>query len=232
MKKLLIGMITALLLFSCNSDARAEDGTDVKAGIKMWLNDWTRTAPEGTVRSDSVMLLGPAISLKFRNQVFANASYLFSASDYSFANQAVLGTVDRQDADFTIGYLVIPEFGLLAGYKNTRMKNRDTGIPSTVSGPLIGVRVSTPVDAAVSFYGGLNYLFTRFKGTTSSSTVTPVQVGFQEDSPGWSFEFGVQFAFTRKFSGLFGYQYETNTGTDSRVEDTFSGVTFGAMVAF
>lgn len=229
MKKLLIGMITALLLFSGNSAAQADDGTDVKAGLKMWLNDWTRTSPaEGTIRSDSVMLLGPAISVKFRNQVFANASYLFSTSDYSFADQAVFGTVDRQDMDFTIGYLVIPGFGLVAGYKNSKMKNRDTGIPSTVSGPLIGIRASTPVDAAVSFYGGLNYLFTRFKGTTSP----PVQVGFQEDSPGWSFEFGVAFAFTRVFSGLFGYQYETNMGIDSRVEDTFSGVTFGAMVAF
>jgi len=226
MKKNFMVIIAALLLFSGNSAARAEDGMGVKAGIKMWLNDWSRTAPgEGTNTSDGVMLLGPAIALKFRNRVFADASYLFSTSDDVFADPAFLGRSGRQDADFTLGYMVIPEFGLLAGYKNAAMKNRDTGNSSTVSGPLIGARVNAPVDVSLAFYGGLNYLFTRFKGND--------QLGaFQEDSPGWAFEFGVKFAFTREFSGLFGYKYETNTGKDSRVEDTFTGLTFGAMVAF
>jgi predicted porin len=226
MKKILTGIIAALLVLSASSTVRAEDGASIKAGIKMWLNDWSQTAPGlGTNTSDSVMLFGPAILLKFRNGVFADASYLFSTSDYRFSNPAVVGKSGRQDVDAAIGYRVIPEFGVLAGYKDSTLKNRDTGSTSTLSGPLIGVRVNSPVDEPLSFYGGLNYLFTRFKGNDLAGA-------FEEDSPGWAFEFGVKFAFTREFSGLFGYKYETNTGTDSRVEDTFSGLTFGAMVAF
>jgi hypothetical protein len=226
MKKILIGFMTALLLFSGIGIVRAEDGAGVKTGIKMWLNDWSQTAPgAGTNTSDSVMLLGPAIALKFRNRVFADASYLFSTSDYAFGNPAVVGKSGRQDADFAIGFTVIPEFGVLTGYKHVSFKNRDTGSSSTVSGPLLGVRVNAPADEVFSFYGGLNYLFTRFKGNDQLG-------GFREDSPGWAFEFGFKFAFTREFSGLFGYKYETNTGKDSRVEDTFTGLTFGAMVSF
>ena len=226
MKRSFSVIVFALLLIVGVHPVHAVDGTKIEAGIKMWLNDWSRTAPgEGTNTSDGVMLLGPAIALKFRNGIFADASYLFSTSDYVFADPAFLGKSGRQDADFTLGYMVIPGFGLLAGYKDATMKNRDTGNSSTVSGPLIGVRVNAPVDVSLAFYGGLNYLFTRFKGNDSLGA-------FQEDSPGWAFEFGIKFAFTREFSGLFGYKYETNTGKDSRVEDTFAGLTFGAMVAF
>jgi opacity protein-like surface antigen len=226
MKRILIGVAAALLFFSGSGSAHAVEGAGVEAGVKMWLNDWHRSAPGfASITSDSTMLLGPAIEVQFPNHVFVEASYLFSTADYKFSEPAVPAKFERQDADLVVGYMVIPEFGLLLGYKNTWFQEQITGTRDTVFGPIAGILVIAPVDPALSFYGRLNYLFTQFKEND------PGGIG-REDSPGWTFEFGLKFAFTREFSGRLGYKYETNTGKDSDVRDSFSGLTLGGMIAF
>jgi hypothetical protein len=97
-----------------------------------------------------------------------------------------------------------------------------------LAGPLVGVVAQIPVDQETSFYSRLNYLFARFKQT---GTADP-QALSAEDSPGWNFEFGIRYAYTRDFAGTLGYKYETNRGRNSNVEDSFSGLTLGAMFAF
>ncbi len=221
MKRIItIGVAAALLIIAGSGEVHAQEGTGVELGLKMWINDWTQDAPgAASITSDTTVLLGPAIEVKFPNYVFLEASYLVSTADYDFPDTGA--KVERQDLDAAIGYMIIPGFGLLAGYKSSWFKERDTGFKSTLYGPVIGIIGIAQVDPDLSFYGRLNYLFTTFDGET-----------IREDSPGWIFEFGVKYAFTREFSGSIGYKYETNEGNDTNVRDTFSGLTLSGMVAF
>jgi predicted porin len=222
MKRIITGVAAVLLLIAGSGVARAEERTEVEVGVKMWFNDWTQDTPGyASNTSDTATLFGPAIEVKFPNYVFVEASYLVSVSNYTFTDITGNTNVERQDLDVAIGYMVTPEFGVLAGYKNSSFKEKETGSKSTVSGPVIGILGIAQVDPAFSFYGKLDYLFTKFDGEF-----------IQEDSPGWMFEFGVKFAFTREFSGTLGYKYETNEGNETNVRDTFSGLTLGAMLTF
>jgi opacity protein-like surface antigen len=229
MKRILIGAVAALLLIAANGAALAQERTEVEVGVKFWFNDWTRDQPIfGSTTSDTTVLFGPTIEVKFPNQVFLGGSYLVSTSDYDFPD----GTrFDRQDLELEIGYMIVPGFGVLAGYKNSSFKERaglDVGLEDTVSGPLIGIIGIARVDPYLSFYGKFDYLFTRLKETGGAG---PGSV-FEEGNPGWIFEFGVKFAFTREFLGTIGYKYETYEGNDSNVRDSFSGLTLGGLVRF
>jgi opacity protein-like surface antigen len=226
MKRFLIGIVASLLLIAGRGEAFAQDGTGVQVGLKMWLNQWTQERPGFTsITSDTTMLLGPAIEVKFQNQVFLEASYLFAASDYTFNDAAPPFNIDRQDADIAVGYLVTPEFGILVGYRDTTLKESATGAKDTLTGPLIGIVGNAFLDPQLSFYGRLEYLFTRFKEQDALGTLN-------EDSPGWMLAFGVRYAFTRTFTGSFGYRYETNKGDTTGVRDSFGGLTLDGMVSF
>jgi len=221
MKRMLVGAVAALLMIVGSGAAYAENGNGVDLGVKMWVNWWTHDDPQfGSITSDMTALLGPEIKVRLSNRAFVEASYLFSLSDYTFSSGVVYND-DRQDANVAIGYMIVPEFGVRAGYKNSENQTRETGIRDTVYGPFIGMVVIAPMYYNAAFYSKFDYLFTRFKQTG----------GFQEDSPGWIVEFGFNVNFTRSSYGTFGYKYETNRGSNSGVEDSFSGLIFGATFA-
>jgi hypothetical protein len=226
MRRILIGAAAALLLIVGSGVARAADDSGVEAGVKMWINDWTREDPRfgSIITSDTIILFGPTIDVKFPNHVFFDASYLFSLSDYTFPADAfgISDNRNRKDVDVSIGYMIVPVFGVLAGYKNSVINTRETGIKETLDGPFMGIILNAPMYYNASFYGKVNYLFTRFKQQGGGFP------GFQEDSPGWMWEFGFKVAFTRQFYGTFGWRYEVNTGNNSSVQDSFSGLVFGA----
>jgi Outer membrane protein beta-barrel domain len=227
MKCILAGAVAALLLIAANGAALAQEGTEVEVGVKFWFNDWTQDAPgSASITSDTVTLFGPTIEVKFSSSVFVEASYLVSVSDYTFTDVFGSTNIERQDLDAAIGYMIVPGFGVLAGYKDSSFKNRTSGFTSDVYGPVIGIIGIAQVDPYLSFYGRLNYLFTKFKNDDPLSSFP------KEDSPGWIVEFGVKYAFTREFSGSIGYKYETNEGNDSSVRDTFSGLTLSGIVSF
>jgi hypothetical protein len=200
-----------------------EDGK-IEAGIKMWLNSWDRDQPGFTgISSDTTMLLGPAVEARIREQVFLEASYLFSTADYRFAETG--DNISRRDADLVVGYLVVPEFGLFAGYKHAEFETKAAGVKSTLSGPVMGVALQAPMDRWLTFYGKLLYLFTEYEEKAAGTA-------FQEDSPGWGLEFGLKYAFTRQFTGSIGFRFEESTGKQSDVTDAFSGLTLAAMIVF
>jgi opacity protein-like surface antigen len=224
MKRFLPVLAFVLILAVWAPPVFAGDGTKIEAGIKMWLNNWHRDEPGFIgISSDNTMLLGPAVEAELGEQVFLEASYLFSAADYRFSETG--DNVSRQDADIAFGYLVVPGFGLFAGYKHATFKWAATGIKETLSGPSLGMEAQARMDPWLTFYGRLLYLFTRFEQDGAGTT-------FQEDSPGWGTEFGLKYAFTRQFAGSIGYRYEENTGNKSDVTDSFSGLTFSAMIRF
>jgi opacity protein-like surface antigen len=223
MKRFLCVIVIALLLIAGVPPVHAADGTKIEAGIKMWLNNWHRDQPGFVgISSDSTMLLGPAVEAKLGERVFLEASYLFSTADYRFSETG--DNISRQDADLAVGYLVVPEFGLFAGYKQATFKWA-TGVKETLSGPVMGIVLQAPMDPWLTFYGRLLYLFTEFEQDDAGMVN-------REDSPGWGLEFGLKYTFTRQFLGSIGYRYEENTGNKSDATDSFSGLTFGAMIRF
>ena len=226
MKRLLQAIVLSLLLVSGVPPVQAGDGTKIDGGVKLWLNNWHQSRPGFTgISSDSTMLIGPAVEAEFGEQVFVEASYLFSTADYRFSEPGLTANISRSDADLNLGYLVVPEFGLFAGYKHETFKESSTGIKNTLSGPVLGMAFQAPMDPWLTFYGRLLYLFTRFEQNDAGMV-------FREDSPGWGLEFGLKYAFTRQFLGSIGYRYEENTGNETDVTDAFSGLTFGAMLRF
>ncbi len=223
MKRIIVGVLTAFVLTAATGVVRAEQATEVEAGVKLWYNKWESKGPGETVTSDYIMLIGPAIGVKFPSGVFLDGTFLFSTSDYKFS--AVGEKWSREDLEAAIGYMIVDEFGLLAGYKNVWLKEHETGDKETLYGPMIGAVLRAPVNDAFSFYGNLDYLFTRFKLESAFDT-------FTEDSPGWIVEIGVRYAFTRQFAGNLAYRYETTKGKDTDVRDTFTGLTLGALYVF
>jgi hypothetical protein len=222
MKRIIAGIAAALMVFLPVASVGAQERASVEAGFKFWLNDWERSSPSESMTSDTVMLLGPAIRVEFPNHIFLEGTYLGSASDYKFQPDIKF---DRQDLEAAAGYMITNDFGLFAGYKNSWFEEKETGDEETVYGPMIGILWNFPANEVFSFFGNLNYLFTKFKLEDALGTVT-------EDSPGWLTVIGVKYAFTREFSGTLGYKYETSEGKNSDVEDTFAGVIIGAFYTF
>jgi hypothetical protein len=226
MKRSLYLLVFALLLLADVQPVHAGKEAKIDAGIKLWLNNWRQSRPGlDSISSDSTMLLGPAVEAELGEQVFLDASYLFSTADYRFSEPGMTANISRYDADLAVGFLVVPEFGLFAGYKHATFKEAATGIKDTLWGPTLGMVLHAPMDPWLTFYGRLVYLFTRFEQRDAATL-------FREDSPGWGLEFGLKYAFTRQFLGSIGYRYEENRGNESDVTDGFSGLTFGAMLRF
>ena len=105
MKRSLYMIVLSLLFFMAVPPVHAGDGTKIDGGIKMWLNNWHQSRPgfAGT-SSDSTMLLGPAVEAELGEQVFVEASYLFSTADYHFSEPGLTANISRSDADLAVGY--------------------------------------------------------------------------------------------------------------------------------
>lgn len=227
MKRIISGIMMALLLVVMSGAARAEEekveGTVIKAGIKMWMNSWKREAP-GTesMKSNNILLVGPSIEAELNDRFFVEASYLFSASDYKFTEAGVTTEFDRSDLDLALGTNLNRYVGAMIGYRNSAFKEKETGAKESLYGLFYSVRGSAPLNETISLYGKLTYLSTRFKAEGQA----------REEAPGWIAEAGIKYAFNKELTGDLGYKYETTKGKDSSIKDTFTGVTLGVMYAF
>jgi len=223
-----IGLVipAVVLMFVMNGAVCAAERVSIEAGINLWFNDWSREVPGfGAITSDTAMLIGPVIHAEFANGAIAEASYLAAGSDYRFTHTFIDRKTDRRDSAFAAGYMVIPEFRLLAGYKKSLLTDLDRRTNAVLSGPFIGARADLYAEPRLAFYIMANYLFTKLKQDEPAGH-------FQEKSPGWACEFGFRSFFTGKFTGTIGYKFETNRGRDSHMQYIFSGFTLGSMLAF
>ncbi len=220
MKRIVSGVAVVVMLLVMGGVVRAEEGaesTEISAGVKTWINSWKNKAPDASRTANSI-LIGPAIEAEFSNHIFVEASYMTSVSDYKLSETEKL---NRNDFDLAAGYMFNHNVGAFAGYRNSAFKEKETGAKETLSGPLVGVRGSVPLNEAFSLFGKATYLNTTMKTDTDS-----------EASPGWIAEAGVKYAFCKCFSASLGYKYETTKGKDSHIDDTFSGATLDVMYTF
>ena len=229
MKRFIV-FLAALMVLS-SGFAFAADGVKVEAGIKIWNNSWESKDPDpvygGTTKFDAALLIGPAISVTLPSNVFFEASYLMSVTDYEKTEAPAEITVERDDLDIAVGYMFIPEVGIYVGYRSTSMDWKVTfpgGSDSgsiDLSGPVIGLRGNYSFNDVFGVYASVAYLMTEYD-----------EQGFTEDDPGTQFELGVKAKFSKEFSGTLGYKVESFEGDKSKVKDTFSGLTLGVMYAF
>jgi hypothetical protein len=219
-------MVIALLL-SIGGSAQAEggnDGTEVTAALKTWVNEWKRDIPgTGQKTSDSVIVLtGPASEVTFHNGTVIEASYLMSLSDYKFTEAGVTSEFDRRDLDLAIGKWLNRYVGFFFGYRNSSFKEQETGAKEFSYGLTYSLRGVAPLIGTSSLYGNLTYLSTWFKAEGQA----------REDAPGWISEIGGRTVFTKQFAMKLGYKWETTKGDVSQVKDSFRGMTLDLTYAF
>ncbi len=220
------GFVAILLLLSMSGTARAEEGAKTAAGLKIWMNRWKSEQPGSEGRTSGIStLVGWAAEAEFSNDVFVEASYLVSVSDYTFDHADVTTEVERSDVDMAVGYQFIHNVGVFAGYRSSQFSEKITKNKETVHGPLIGVRGSVPLNNALSFFGELTWLPRSTKATFAATDE-------KETALGWFSRAGVKYVFTREVTGALGYQYETTKGKNTKVKDTFAGATLDMMYSF
>ena len=229
MKRIVSTVLAGVVVVSLGGVAMAEEGhlggTEIAVGVKSWVNDWKREVPgEGSTKSDNIMLVGPAVEVEFANHLFAEASYLFSTSNYTLDETGVDANFDRKDFDLAVGYSFLKYFGVFAGYRDSAFEKSNSNAKETSYGPLLGVRGSVAVNDALSVYAKGTYLITRLKTEEDGNSA-------KEDAPGWIAEIGVKYAFTKHLGADLGYKYERTKG-DSDIKDTFQGVTLGVSYTF
>jgi hypothetical protein len=245
MKKLLV-VLVGIFIFAVATTAFAE--TKVTVSLKAWSNDWEEEASyaDGTSETfdiGSAIMVGPALNVRFDNNMFAGVTYLATTSDYEFQNSNIppdtIG-IDRKDLDLTVGYMFTPRFGMFIGYKSIDASATFTAPPPvadafdlTLKGPGIGILGNIPLTNSVALYGNLalmsikeKFEFSAAAGGGSSSS----------DMVGASTEVGVAVAFSEAFSGNLGIKFQSFAGEEDEFGDqyteTFSGLTLGLNYTF
>jgi hypothetical protein len=239
MKKSIIVLLAALLLavscgmaFGEEKKEEGAEGVEVEVGLKAWYSYWKNQDPDptaGTTRFDPALLVGPAIEVRLPYHFYLEGSYLVSLNDYEYSLFGAKLTADRKDLDLAVGYRIIPEVGIFAGYKNVDMDLTVLGFSAgslNLSGPFIGIRGDVPVNEALSVYAVATYL------DTESETNVIGEFTTKYDAPGSIFELGVKAAFNKELSGTLGYKVESTKEDVTNIKDTFSGFTLGVMYAF
>jgi hypothetical protein len=227
MRRLIVFL--AVLMVLSSGFAFAKDDVKVEAGIKIWNNEWESKDPiDGTMKFDPALLIGPAISVTLPSNVFFEASYLMSVTDYEKTEGPAKIEVERDDLDLAVGYMFIPEVGIYVGYRKSSMDwtfNDGAGFSESgsfdLSGPVIGLRGNYSFSEMFGVYASVAYLMTEYE-----------ESGFKEDNPGTQFELGVKAKFSKALSGTLGYKVEDFEGDKTKIQEKFSGFTLGVMYAF
>ena len=237
MKRSIVVLLAALLVaVSCGmaaAEVKKEEGVEVEAGLKVWYNKWKSQDPDpafGTINFDYTTLVGPAVEIKFPYHFYAEASYLVSLSDYEATVAGILKmTADRKDLDLAVGYRVIPQIGIFAGYKDVKQDWNLMGLDSgslKLTGPMFGVRGDVPVNETFGVYASYTYLKTKLESSAVGALTT------KNNAPGSIIEAGVKAELAHHLSGTLGYKVESTKEKNTNIKDTFSGVTLGVMYAF
>lgn len=239
MKGKLIAAVLAGMVCLFASGVVFADETKVTVAIKGWLNTWEEKSDTSGETWDlgSALMIGPAINVRFSNNVFLGGSYMASTGDYETNDVIFIGdmiSTDRQDLDLYVGYMFNPYFGAFLGYKSIEGDMKYTFLPffdnekfgsQSVTGPGIGILGSYPLNDTLAIYGNLALMSMDWE--LSYADGTPADT---DDVTGASIEVGLALAFSQNFSGTIGYKSQSFSG--DYYTDTFSGFTFGAAYTF
>jgi hypothetical protein len=224
-------------------------------GYKLWLNNWASwdggVGAAATNKKFVEFNQGGAAHimsaiLRYK-QFFTGFSYMFTG-DYTFPAYMDQGTTVQEKAyrneiDWNVGYMVVPQLGFTAGLKNVKQNWKTsvngaafsaTGTDWNWLGPTLGIVGSAPIGNGFSLYG-------NGAGGIMSVTQDPKPAVSRNDTATYeSAELGVAWrAKEVPLSASFGYKFQRiNTkldqaGLDSqRGLDLTSGYVLGLNLIF
>jgi hypothetical protein len=165
------------------------DDVHFNAGVKVWVNRWqswfaTSGAGKRALTSDDTEMTPiPFASVRYKD-FFATGSY-FAETEYGFndfdtRSDTVVGdinyTAKRREWDGSVGYMVLPNLAITAGYKDIRQSftneklNYFTGeveearfspLYFNFKGPIVGLAGSVPIGHGIGLYGSFAYGWLR-----------------------------------------------------------------------
>jgi hypothetical protein len=162
--------------------------TTVFGGVRLWINQWDIPSVRGVLIPNptsptSVLLQNIVVKDLSKTEVvpipfigvragnFVGSVSYFPRTGYD-SRDPLLGTVDRDEFDVTLGYAVAPSLVLSLGYKHA-FDNKLSGqiSPSGVKidGILLGASGAAPLVGRLSLYGNIAYGFAREKTDTPDS---------------------------------------------------------------
>jgi hypothetical protein len=224
-------------------------------GYKMWLNNWAswNTGASGTNFVEvSQGGLANIFNMVLRYKSFFTGFGFLFTPEYTFptytdhdgtANRTIGMKASRNEIDWNVGYMVVPQLGFTAGLKTVQQKWKFSqnnvaggafGATTTWNwiGPTLGILGSAPIGNGFSLYG-------NGAGGIMSVSTTPSNT--RNDSATYeSAELGLAWrAKEIPLSASFGYKFQRLTTkfnaagyTDQRGLDLTSGYVLGLNLIF
>ncbi|GFO56736.1 hypothetical protein GMSM_37430 [Geomonas sp. Red276] len=236
MKKVLLLVFVACAFLALGGTAMADD-LSFGLGVKGWYNDFKFAANNSgnnfTVKTkDPALMIGPTAKIGY-GKYFAGVTYLTSATDYKLENSTE--KVSRDDIDVLVGYMLIPQFGIVGGYKAIFLEGKYPGGTEKFKkqGGVLGVTGNVPLPLGLAVYGNLGGLY-----LTQEYTDTNFQTDLLDrDYYGFSVEAGLGYRIIAGLSANLGYKYQglymiKKHSTDTSFDETYQGLTFGVDYRF
>jgi opacity protein-like surface antigen len=244
----LVGVVAAAILVSSTASFAASEDFSFGVGLKGWNNtfklkftDQTTGASFAGDSNSSALMLGPTAKLSYK-QLIMGATYLATVSDYENkdATGIVSDKMSRNDIDIIAGYMFIPQFGVVGGYKAITMEKKfEDGVTPdrkySLDGWALGLTSSVPLPfeaVRMAIYGNAAYLL--MKQTIDFGDNTPDR---KDDFTGYSAELGLACNIVAGLSAQVGYKWQQleskkNDDYSNKITENFKGVSFGADYRF
>ncbi len=243
----IVALFALMTVVVVAAPAAFAEGAKTTLSVKTWMNSWEISDSAGnSVDSDNtVLMIGPAVSVRLENNVFFGGSLLFTTGDYEFPygdGTSATETISRTDLDLTIGYMFTPRFGAFVGYKSITGDYTDewpaSGIQYatgdlTMNGPGFGILANIPLSDTVALYGSLAWMFMDFEFTYSGpDSFENALYSSTDDVTGASVEIGLAFLLNPQTSINVGLKSQSFSGSDTDIEHSFAGLTAGLNYTF
>lgn len=184
-------------------------------GYRAWINNWTSwntgatNRPHYSAVSQGGVANNFSATLRYK-QLFTNLGYYFTG-DYNFPrfvendNTAVTLKAKRNEIDWNLGFMVVPQLGFTVGLKNVNQKW--IGAASTQDwnylGPTLGIVGNAAIGKGFSLYGN------GAGGFMNLTIDNPSNAGRQDKATYESAELGVAWKpASAPISASFGYKFQ------------------------
>lgn len=234
----LFAALVAVMIMFLGSASIAEE-TKTTLGVKAWISSWEDKNATGTQKYNSIAMIGPAVEVKFENNMFLKGALLFGTVDHEYsyfvspADNEQNTISSRKDLDLVAGYMITPRLGAFVGYKSrTADFTFESPIGTVVlmsdikiKGPGIGILGNIPISETVALYGSLSWMVLDTEATWAGGSSS-------EESDGPSAEIGVAFNTSPQTAINVGYKYEKFSGSYSDGSGSFDEMLAGVTVGF
>ncbi len=229
MKKLILLAAIASILMAAFLPSSA--AADITVGATTWYTWWDfdkENNDANKTKFDPTFLYGPALSIKFNDDINMTFVYLYGKFDMIETNGT--NTITRTDSDFALNYKISNYFKLFAGAKYMRFKME--AMDHAAIGPGAGISAVIPAGGDFFILGNISGLYIwgqedHSQGESSS---------FNEYGANTSISLAYYIASASTTLSLGGrYQYIKTAYTDSTDSDIthqFYGVTLSANYSF